>query len=222
MSNGRRIGIALLAVGVAAALLAAPAAAELFHYEATNTIGKGVATTEQVFTIEGSTAKCKKAQLLTNLEEEMENTLLPMTVSYSECSAFGFAGATVNGGAGCQLDFNADTTLHGAENTSEAELATCNQGPLGNALTISVSNAFATCKVEIRNQKEINHVTYANMTEGGFKRPLTATFATTNLGYVVAVSTGVCPLNANGFGIEAKYTGTFSISANNGGAFWWG
>jgi hypothetical protein len=217
-----RIGTALLAVGVAAALLAAPAAAALFHYEATNTIGKGVATTEQVFTIEGSTVKCKKAQLLTNLEEEMENTLLPMTVSYSECSGFGFATATVNGGTGCQLDFSADTTLHGTENTSEAELATCNQGPLGNALTITASNALGTCKVEIRNQKEINRVTYANMTEGGFKTPMTATLATTNLGYVVAQSTGICPLNANGFGIEAKYSGTFSIAAVNGGNFWWG
>jgi hypothetical protein len=45
-----KIGIALLTAALAVAATASPAAAEVFHYEATNTTAKGVSTTNQEFT----------------------------------------------------------------------------------------------------------------------------------------------------------------------------
>jgi hypothetical protein len=82
-------------LAVATAVLASPALAANFSASSYPAHVSGVQTNTMTFTFGGGSVTCKKAAFTGSLSGKSELQIL--TPTYSECTAFGFVGATITG-----------------------------------------------------------------------------------------------------------------------------
>lgn len=206
----RRFLCGLMAV---ASLLAVPASAAAigpgeFLFSTYPNKAHAVQTTKHVLTLTGFEATCK----VVNLDSSTLSgpaTELTLTPTYSECTAFGFGGATVATN-GCTYKLNQP---EGAADAWEGGFAiAC---PEGKKITITVSVPFiAKCKVEIGPQATSGTVDYENDTAAG---EIDIAFALSGIDDTVLESTGSCPLTL-GKHENATYTGGSTAEAAEGGS----
>lgn len=228
-----RIGvIALAAMALVAFVGTSAASAANFHTSASagSAITGSVAITKEgekevkhnhVFKVTGNAVTCNTISFTgetTGATAETEK----VHPEYSNCTAFGFAGATINT-AGCQYVFNANTTLNGGTEAA-VNLTECTEKGGKAGVTITVNVPFiAKCVARVPNQNGINGQKYGNMGSTP-SRDMTVTTKSTNITDEVVESTGACPLavgthnTANGN--AATYEGVSTVTVA-GGENWW-
>lgn len=208
--------LAVAAMAVAAFVGTTAASAEIPGAFTTNKTNKKIETikvTEHTFTITGSNVNCNKisfAGFSPATETSREATATP---KYEECTAFGFANATVDT-EGCHYTFT-DTTTGNPASTSETHasvhLSTCTKG----GATITVNIPFiAKCKVFIPNQEIKDAVHYENKTTGTMTTVQVNATAKT-IEAKVQESTGSCPLTVATH-TNASYTGSQLVEVVEG------
>jgi hypothetical protein len=84
-------------------LVAAPSSGTEFHSSVAHTILSGSQIGEDVFTFNAGTVKCKSATY-SGTRSTSTTTTIRLAPSYSECTAFGFVGATVHMNK-CEYDY---------------------------------------------------------------------------------------------------------------------
>jgi hypothetical protein len=146
--NLRALDLALFAVLAMSALLASAASAGDFHSEVAHTIISGSQVGEDQFRVTAGTVKCNEA-IYSGTQSSATTTTVTVRPSYTECTAFGFADATIDVGT-CEYEFSGDNT--------KVNIVNCGNTPL----TITVFN----CYVTIANQNGLESVTYTNTNSG--------------------------------------------------------
>jgi len=160
---GRRfkaLGLALMAVGLLAAVGAAGAQAiplfEANSYPATIT-GDQVAGEELKLTIEkGLTTECETRHFHAVLSEAANNVLA--STEQKGCKAFGIVNATTNQN-GCEFSFEVSEKLSTDKYQGTADFI-C---PAGKKMTI----VTATCEIQVGTQENLGPIYYENSTEAG-------------------------------------------------------
>ena len=201
MKHLKTIGLAILAiVAVSAVSGVASASAAEFHASAVGVAISGEQVEAHKFTLTGSSITCKVAKF-TGKTEALNSTTQKVHPEYSECTAFGFLGATVNT-EGCIYNFHTQT--------GTTDLESCTKG----AIIVTASSAFGKCVMENPNQTGINGQSWAT---GGTSpnRDITATANATNIKAKVTTSTGICPLTV-GEHTNGTYTGTTTMKPASG------
>src|SRR4051794_36903178 len=206
MKHLKTIGLAILAIMAVSALGVASASAAEFHASVLGAKVSGEQVESHKFTLTGSSITCKVAKFTGETEGTLSggsyNT--PTTKAhpeYSECTAFGFLGATVDT-TGCIYEFHAQT--------GTVDLKSCTKG----GIIVTASSAFGKCVMENPNQNGINGQSWVT---GGTSpnRDITATANATNIKAKVTTSTGICPLTV-GEHTNGTYTGTTTMKAASG------
>jgi len=103
-----RLTVLALALALAGAF-ASTASAKEFHSEASSTVLTGTQLGTDVFTTTAGTIECENVSYLGSMTGTTNSTI-SVKPSYSECTAFGFAGATVSTN-GCEYVLFAETLI---------------------------------------------------------------------------------------------------------------
>jgi hypothetical protein len=192
--NLKALGLSLVAVLALGAMMASAAqAAPFFHSESAPAIQKGTEVEKNKFTTASGTVEC--ASTFRGTTTSTTTTTVTMKPTYSNCTAFGFVGATIDVNE-CGYMF------HLVENSSPAtatvDLECTNAGE-----EMRITAGF--CTVHVKQQSGLAHVTFAN---GGSKtsRDITATL---NVGGIHYVSTSGC-FNS-GTHTDGVYEGSVTI-----------
>jgi hypothetical protein len=198
MSYLKKIGpIVAVVMALAAFAGVASASAAEFHASASGTSLNGTQTTSHVFSTQGNEVTCETATFSGSTEGTSSPTQ-KMAPTYSGCTAFGFAGATVNT-EGCKYNFHASGTV---------DLESCTAGFIN--ITVNVP-LFAKCVVHVPNQTGINGQTYTNQSP---RTSLVVGTKSTNVSSTVVTSTGLCPLSTGA--ATSSYTGTTKVTPASG------
>jgi len=180
-------------VVVIAALCGAPAAASAasFHTNEPGAAIAGAQTESIVLTIQGQQVICKTVTATGTAPASGTAEILEVQPAFSECTAFGFAGATIES-QGCRFAFNANPATIG--------LNGCEKG----GLTLRVQIPFiATCHVTVTGGIG-GQVNYLNRPD---RKSLTL-IAGAFLSAHVITSTGLCPLTVGTWeaGLQGRLT----------------
>jgi hypothetical protein len=195
----------LLATALVATALAAPVAGaaniESDEYSAELS---GQQTTTMVFTVDGATSSCKSASLSGTLSEPAE--AVSLHPAYSECSAFGFASATVTT-TGCSFVLHAGSEIEKDRFAGTADIS-CESGQ---KITIVAS----TCEIQIGSQTGLAEVEVVNDVASS---PVAISLVHNITGLKVNKTKDgfLCPLKGTGEG-TGNYTGTQLVKAAAGG-----
>lgn len=187
---------------------ASPAMAEVFHTGASNASLKGTQAGTHKFTVQGLSVTCTTAEF-TGKGIGTTSTTQKMHPHYTGCTAFGFTPAAVET-LGCNYIFSADT--------STVDLEECTNGKI--EIDVVAESGFTRCHVNVKNQTNINGISYDNDTVAPINEALTVTTNSTNIAFEVTTSTGFCPLTVAS-GTNGVYTGTTVVKANNGASTIW-
>jgi hypothetical protein len=125
-------------------------------------------------TLTGSKIQCATA-IFTGQTEALESSSQKAVPQYSNCTAFGMSGATINS-SGCVYNFTASGEVH---------IESCTSG----GFTVASATAFGKCKMFVKNQSIPNAVTYSN-TVGKVDVDVIAE----GIHVEVTESTGICPV----------------------------
>ena len=139
------------------------------------------------FNTNGGTIECQNTFKGTLNEA---STTLRLAVTYSECKAFGFLGATVNP-EGCEL------VLHNPEKVGEDkyESSIALDCPTGKSLKVTVS----TCAAEYKTQTGLKPVwLYDDTSASPFENVTFEPMVTTGAKYTVTKDGFLCPLSGTG------------------------
>jgi hypothetical protein len=200
--NLKALGLVLAAVCAMGALMASGAQARTFTASSYPASGSGGQKTEHVFTVQGQTVKCAKANFTGELKAASHSiTIFP---TYTECTAFGFLEATVTMNS-CHYEFTiADSST--VPPTTDSVHIRCTKA--GDTITV----VGGTCTVHIPEQTPtVNVVDYAN-SEGG------VLVTSTVEGIHSSTTDGfLCPLSStNTTDTTGKYTGSTLFKGLNG------
>jgi len=164
------------------------------------TLGGGQESSSILFTIQGSTASCKKATL--SGTQSSFSATLTVVPSFSECTTFGAASGAINPN-GCSF------TLHAGSKWTAQYVGSVDVGcPAGKAIEISGGN----CAVSISAQSGLNTV---GLTNAGSPSTVKASLEAAKLKYNVTNDGFGCPLSGVGAGEDGTLGGTAVISATN-------
>lgn len=202
---------ALFASGVLCLLMAsfaASASAVEYHSSAASASLSGSQSGTGVITLEGSSLTCSIVNLTGTSSATKTSVEQDLHPTFSGCTAFGFAGATVNS-AGCNLEFNANTT--------NVNLEDCTLG----GITIHVSAFFdtTTCHVFIKNQSGLNNWVWPTGKSTDTEAKISA--GNNNLEYKVLASDWFCPLTEGAEDDDGSAVYQFGLKANAGAATLW-
>jgi hypothetical protein len=188
------LGLALVAVLAMTAVLASAAqATTTFTASESSGTVKATQTTEQVFTTEAGTVKCKTATQEGSFSSK-SFTSLEVAPAYKECSAFGFLSATVTPGT-CKYKFTGQ-----ASGTLATVDIVCPSGDI----TVTTFG----CVIHVEPQTGLNHVLFSNKA-GDVE-------ATATISKVKYTATSGCPNGANGTTSDGTLTGGATVSASKG------
>lgn len=173
----------------------------------------GVDTTNHKMTIDGQNVTCNETVMNTGTINLPASTLTMNTV-VNGCTAFGFAGATVNMG-NCHYRLNTPTKINADEYTASLDII-CNgtTGKGANVININSSVFGSECSVSIGEQTGKNHVVIHNTTTNV---PKDVTFTTTIEGITVTKNkdNGLCPLSGTGTVNNATTNGDLTVTDIN-------
>jgi hypothetical protein len=191
----KALGLALFAVLALTALSASAASAAVeFHSEGSETVLSGSQVAEDVFTTNAGTVRCKNATYsgISNAATTATQTVTP---TYSECTAFGFVGATIHTN-GCTYTFSA------ANNTVTIGCAA------GKAIEVTTP----TCDVKVGAQGPLKGITYTNG-GSGTTRDITVDVSIEGLHYE---QTGTSfPACTTGTFTNGKYSGSATVTGES-------
>jgi hypothetical protein len=192
------------AVAVSPALAEEPA---LFHSEASHTTLTGEQVGTDVLTVNGGNVECKKITYkgTAEVQSPSEITLEP---SYSECTAFGFAGAEVKVN-GCAYVLHSGTKEGGnLEGSFDIE---CPEGKTIEFIATLVGTK--RCTLTLPAQKGLGTLTYVN--EGaGTSRDYKANLSLSAVKYTQDAGTGLGVCSSGSFE-NGKYSGTATVKGEN-------
>lgn len=165
----KTLGLAVVAVLAMSAMIAQAAqAAPFFHSEASSTTLEGTQIGEQKFVTSGGTVKCTTATF-TGSQSGTTVTTVTLKPVYSGCTAFGFAGASVDtSGTGHECGYLFHMVENSSPPTATADVE-CNAA--GEDITVTVPGLG--CTVHIPQQTGLKHIVFSN-TETGSKRDIDA------------------------------------------------
>ncbi|HEU5252970.1 MAG TPA: hypothetical protein VFU16_06570 [Solirubrobacterales bacterium] len=200
-----KIAIALVAVLAMSAVVASGASAE-FQLESNQENVQLVAEDNgaHVFTVDGQNVTCKKAEFESGIIKTPANTISGVNAKYSNCTAFGFAGATVNMG-NCHYDFTTPEQINSHEYTSKAMILCTG----ANNINVNSSVFGSECSVSIgQNTKNENlsHVIIHNTTNT--PKDLTLTITINEIQVTKNKDNGLCPLSGTGTVNNGSYNNT--------------
>lgn len=177
-------GLALMGVsGVASSAQADP----MFHIEGWPTTLEGSHEGGNLFTVDGQNVNCNTANVKANAASETTNTLTVIHL-WSSCTAFGFAGATINPGS-CH------TIWHLVNGETANVDVVCTKE--GDAITINSKVFGSECNVKIGAQTGLAHIIFFNQTTGG-KMEIIAEQTVNKAAANVTADNGLCPLSGTG------------------------
>ena len=152
--NIKALGLAFAAVFAMSAVMAAGAQAAKFTASAYPANGSGGQTTEHIFHVQGQTVKCKTATFKGTLNAASSE--ITITPHYTECTAFGFIGATIDMNS-CDFLFTTDAV----STTVGTVHVLCSKA--NDSITITAGG----CVVHIPPQTPtVNKVEYKNQSGG--------------------------------------------------------
>lgn len=200
--NIKVLGLSVVAMLAMTAMVASAASAANFTASSYPASGSGGQTTEHVFTVQGSTVKCKTANFTGSLSAASET--MSITPEYKECTAFGFINATVNMN-GCTYEFK--TGAGSGDNWAGTVVVKC---PTGKEITVEAG----PCVVHIPAQTPTtNKVSFTNET-GSPNKVLVKSEVE---GIHSKVTSGfLCPLTSKELDTTGKYTGTTRFEGAGG------
>jgi hypothetical protein len=207
---------AWVAVGVLAIVLAAGAAPAAVAGEFTassnpiSLVGEQIEGSD-VWTIDGSKVECGKGTWERPSLAVPTKTVSGIAASSSECTAFGFTGATFNMGT-CTIELLQPTSMAG-NLAIRCGAETANKKPY---INIRASFLNTTCEVDVGESGNTNlaDASYTNNspTNGKVKINATLTGITMNR----TVDNGFCPLNGTGVITNGSYSGKRTLYGNSG------
>lgn len=161
----------------------------------------GTHTTQHVLEVQGKSVKCNSAT--SSAELTGEATEMEAGATYSECTAFGFSGASFNTN-GCKFVFAKPTFVESHKFTASTSV----KCPAGKAMVIKGGN----CEALIAAQGPLTSTTLTNMTGS----PNTLTAKTEISGLIVDAKSGAgCPLEEKVVS-NATYTGVTEFKGSGG------
>jgi len=199
MKNIKTLGLLAVMAMALVAFVGTTSASAATSFTASATGKKLVETTieKHVFTTTGSKVECGNITYTGVTEGTASgglgftSTKQTVTPDYKECTAFGFSATVTNNG--CDYTLTPSGQVH-------IEPANC-------TLTISVSNFFATCHVEVTGGQTVGGVSYAN----GANDDIVVTINSAGIKSHVTKSSGLCPLTVGTH--ESTYTGKSTVQA---------
>jgi hypothetical protein len=189
------LGLTLVAVFALTAVASASASAAEFHSESSSTELNGAQQTENVFTVNNRTVKCKTATFAGSQSGTTASTV-EVHPTYGNCTAFGLESTVTTTGCNYVLHSNGETDIVCAA---------------GKQIEIE---AAGTCHVNVAGQSGLKSVSYSNVGSGSTEEVL----VTANVGSIkanVSGSTLVCGTNGERL---STYTGSVLTKGSSGGS----
>jgi hypothetical protein len=205
-----KIAIALVAVLAMSAVVASGASANPLQSNAKNVILIAEDNGSHTFTVDGQKVVCNKAVFESGELAIPANTISPVNAVYNTCTAFGFAGATVNMG-NCHYDFTTPNHINANEHTSEVMIV-CT-GNTGNTINVNSSVFGSECSVSIgqnATNEHLAHVVIDNTTNNAPKDLTLTIKVTSGIQVTKNKDNGLCPLSGTG----TVNNGTYNRGAN--------
>lgn len=144
---------------------------------------------------------CKKGTLVG--EVSAGSKTITAHPAYSECTAFGFVGATVTT-TGCDKDVLFGDTIASPDTYGGTVTYTCEAGK-------KIKISAGTCEVEIGPQSGLNGVTIHNITNATPKKDITIDTHVTGLAYTVSKDGFLCPLSGTGNFTDGVVNGAVTV-----------
>lgn len=202
----KRIGVVLVGVLAVFALSASAASAAQFKSNSSPVMTFGQDSGNHVFKVDGQAVACNSAVFEKASLATPANTVPGITAAYSNCTMFGFAGATVNFG-NCTIEI---LTPNATLNANVA--LRCGASPV----TANVSVFGSECSVSIGESGNTNlsGVSDANNNPSAGKVLVTANIS----GITVKKNkdNGLCPLSGAGTVTNGTYTGPTPVEGTSG------
>lgn len=204
MKHLKTLGLVAVAIAALTAFVGvSSASAAQFKSSSSPVMLFGEDTGNHVFKVDGQSVTCKKAVFEKASLATPANVVTGVTAAYNECTAFGFAGATVNMG-NCTYEFQQpNATLNGKV------AFRCTSG------TAKVfSSVFGSeCEVTIgeASNTSLSNVSYANNATG-----VTITAGVTGITANKIKDNGLCPLSGTGSTANATYEGPTNVNGTGG------
>lgn len=196
----------------AVAFTAAPGKAAGAYFDADGysaTLSGSAEGAALVFGLDGTKSSCNKGTFSGTLGEPAE--ALSSTAALSECTAFGFVGATVIT-TGCEF------VLHAGEEVSEDKFngsvdLTCESGK---KIVIVASVLGSTCEVQIGPQSGLKALELTNHPEAS-PQDFTSTLALVKMKYTKTKDTSLCPLTGTGTKEDGTFNATVTMKGSKAG-----
>ncbi|HEU5252335.1 MAG TPA: hypothetical protein VFU16_03285 [Solirubrobacterales bacterium] len=183
-----------------------PGPGEFAYSKYSNSVYADLAGSGQL-AVDGQTVTCTVEEF-NGATQNGPATELVLTPSFSGCTAFGFAGATIKF-SGCTYRLTQPQGF--ADNWAGGFAIKC---PEGKKIAIEVTSGGSTCKVEIGEQTPTGSVTYGNDTaEAGIDLALNLL----TIKVTKATDNGSCPLEGTGTVNNATFIGGTEAEAASGG-----
>ncbi|HEU5253928.1 MAG TPA: hypothetical protein VFU16_11455 [Solirubrobacterales bacterium] len=219
-----KIAIALVAVLAMSALTASAASANYQSSAATVDL-EGNQNGKHAFKVDGQAVECNVAKFTRNGLETPANEVSKVVASYSNCTAFGFAGASVTMGS-CTYNFDATTAGPMAnvdfactnnandnegENTGDARIFSTVFGSECEVHVDSVEREDPVNKVKGINTN-LSTLNFSNNEPGGGDVRVGA--AVTGIVAEKTKDNGLCPLSGTGVTVNATYNGNTDVTGD--------
>jgi hypothetical protein len=196
-----RLRFLLLLTLTAGLVVPSTAAATKFEAGAYTASFSGTQEVESEFQFEGSKATCKTTNLTGSLAEASSSLTLHPT--FSECSAFGFVGATIVT-TGCDFVFHAGEEIAEHEFGGTADIS-CEAGK-------SITMSAGTCEVKIESQTGRSSMSYTNKPESSPENFRLAA-SLTKIKYTKVKDGFLCPLGGTGTAEDGTFTDRATMAA---------
>ncbi|HEU5253581.1 MAG TPA: hypothetical protein VFU16_09690 [Solirubrobacterales bacterium] len=208
-----KLTLALVAVLAMSAMMASAASA---NYQSSSSPVDlfGSQNGKHAFKVDGQAVECNVANFTRNGLTTPANTVTTVVASYSNCTAFGFASASVNMGT-CTYRFDATTGASPpASNISIVCTNNSNVNSLPNNGDIRVfSSVFGSeCEVHVESQNLKGTLSFLNNTPVAGDVRVVA--AVTGLVAEVTKDNGLCPLSGTGVTNNSTYNGNTDVTGN--------
>ncbi|HEU5252535.1 MAG TPA: hypothetical protein VFU16_04305 [Solirubrobacterales bacterium] len=214
-----KIAIALVAVLAMSAVVASGAMAQpLTSNAGVNSVElEGEDTGNHVFSVDEQNVTCKKATFKSGATAVPANQIT-VNALYNECTAFGFANATVNMG-NCHYVFTTPNKLETDLYTSEVDVNCETNNAANNSIIVKSSVFGSECEVGISQHTGTKHVIIQNTT-GNTPKDITMNVTVNAITVNRIKDNGLCPLKGTGEVNNGSYNGNVTVKEANGKDIW--
>lgn len=216
MRNLKTLAVSMAAVLAMSLVAASGASAGEYHSEVESTTLSGSQIGTDVFTTNAGTVKCNEATY-TGSQTGKTSSEVTINPTYSECTAFGFAGATVEVNM-CHYVYNGGVEhLFSPTRIKAATLKIVCNTTEGKEITVVAKLAGVTkCTVHIPPQEGLQETTFDN--EGaGSSRDIRATVNVTGIKYSQTAGTGIGACKTENNLTNGTYVGEATIKGFDSG-----